>query len=49
VIRLRNERVDRNTGRRLVEQGPDDTRVIEAARIGRREKAPAGTSEDVEQ
>jgi len=27
VIRLRNERVDRNSGRRLVEHAPDEARV----------------------
>jgi hypothetical protein len=48
VIRLRNERVDRNTGRRLVEQAPAETRVIEAARIGRRENVLNAASEDVE-
>lgn len=42
VIRLRNERVDRNTGRRLVERGPDETHTIEAARIGRKEHVPTG-------
>jgi hypothetical protein len=47
VIRLRNERVDRNTGRRLVEHAPDEARVIEAVRIGRRENGPA--TDDVEQ
>jgi hypothetical protein len=40
VIRLRNERVDRNTGRRLVEHALDEIRVIEAVRIGRRETPP---------
>ncbi|MGH2608130.1 MAG: hypothetical protein ACRDHF_03490, partial [Tepidiformaceae bacterium] len=40
VIRLRNERIDRNTGRRLVEYAPDEARVIEAVRIGRRENVP---------
>jgi hypothetical protein len=49
VIRLRNERVDRNTGRRLVEHAPDEARIIEAVRIGRRENAPAAASDDVEQ
>ena len=41
VIRLRNERVDRNSGRRLVEHAPDEARVIEAVRVGRRETAQA--------
>jgi len=41
VIRLRNERVDRNTGRRLVEYASDEVRVVEAVRIGRRDN---GTS-----
>jgi hypothetical protein len=49
VIRLRNERVDRNTGRRLVEHAPDEARVIEAVRIGRREDGPATSPGDVEQ
>lgn len=49
VIRLRNERVDRNTGRRLVEHAPDEVHVIEAVRIGRREKGPATAPDDVEQ
>lgn len=49
VIRLRNERVDRNTGRRLVEHATDEARVIEAVRIGRRENVPAAISDDVEQ
>ena len=49
VIRLRNERVDRNTGRRLVEHAPDEARVIEAVRIGRRENGPATSPGDVEQ
>jgi hypothetical protein len=49
VIRLRNERVDRNSGRRLVEHAPDEGRVIEAVRIGRRETAPATAPDDVEQ
>ncbi|HYV19366.1 MAG TPA: hypothetical protein VFC25_10095 [Verrucomicrobiae bacterium] len=48
VIRLRNERVDRNTGRRLVEYAPDEARVIEAVRIGRRENAPAAVRGSVE-
>jgi len=47
VIRLRNERVDRNTGRRLVEHAPDEAHVIEAVRIGRREIA-AATPGDME-
>lgn len=37
IIRLRNERIDRNTGRRLVEHAPEDARIIETVRIGRRE------------
>jgi hypothetical protein len=37
MIRLRNERVDRNSGRRLVEHAPEETGVLEATRIGRRE------------
>jgi len=49
VIRLRNERVDRNTGRRLVEHGPDEARVVEAVRIGRRENAAANAPADAEQ
>jgi hypothetical protein len=49
VIRLRNERVDRNSGRRLVEHDPDEARVIEAVRIGRRENAPITVPDDVEQ
>ena len=49
VIRLRNERVDRNTGRRLVEHSPDESRVIEAVRIGRRENGPGATTDEVEQ
>jgi hypothetical protein len=48
VIRLRNERVDRNSGRRLVEHAPDESRVIEAVRIGRREDAPASAPDEVE-
>lgn len=49
VIRLRNERVDRNTGRRLVEHAPDEARIIEAVRIGRRDNVPAAAPDDVEQ
>ena len=49
VIRLRNERVDRNSGRRLVEHAPDEARVIEAVRIGRRENASATAPDDGEQ
>lgn len=49
VIRLRNERVDRNTGRRLVEHAPAETRIIEAVRIGRRESNPAASPDDLEQ
>lgn len=49
VIRLRNERVDRNTGRRLVEHAPDEARVIEAVRIGRRESVPAAAPDDAEE
>jgi len=48
VIRLRNERVDRNTGRRLVEHASDEVGVIEAVRIGRREDAAAPVVGDVE-
>jgi hypothetical protein len=40
VIRLRNERIDRNSGRRLVEHAPDEARIVEAVRVGRREDAP---------
>jgi hypothetical protein len=44
VIRLRNERVDRNSGKRLIERGDSE---IEAARIGRREdETPAHPSGD---
>jgi hypothetical protein len=49
VIRLRNERIDRNTGRRLVEHAPDEARIIQAVRIGRRENAIAAATDDVEQ
>jgi hypothetical protein len=48
VIRLRNERGDRNSGRRLVEHAPDEARVIEAVRVGRRESSPATGTEDAE-
>lgn len=48
VVRLRNERVDRNTGRRLVEQAPDEARVIEAVRVGRRESVIGHVSDDPE-
>jgi hypothetical protein len=48
VIRLRNERVDRNSGRRLLERAPDDTRVIEAVRVGRRESVAATILDDRE-
>jgi hypothetical protein len=48
VIRLRNERVDRNTGRRLVEHALDEARVIEAVRIGRRENGGAASRDDAE-
>lgn len=48
VIRLRNERVDRNTGRRLVEHAPNEVGVLEAVRMGRRENAVAGSPDDVE-
>ena len=49
VIRLRNERVDRSSGRRLVEHAADEARVVEAVRIGWRENAPAAVPEDREQ
>lgn len=49
IIRLRNERVDRNTGRRLVELATNETRIIEAVRVGRRENARAIASEDADQ
>ena len=45
VIRLRNERVDRNSGRRLVEHALDEARLIEAVRVGRRESASATVAE----
>jgi hypothetical protein len=45
VIRLRNERIDRNSGRRLVEHVAEEARVIEAARIGRREDTQAEAAE----
>jgi hypothetical protein len=45
VIRLRNERVDRNTGRRLIEYAPDETRIIEAVRIGRRDAVTDGVEQ----
>lgn len=48
VIRLRNERVDRNTGRRLIEHAPEDTGVIEAVRIGRREAGHVPVTDRVE-
>lgn len=41
VIRLRNERVDRNSGRRLVEHVADETYIVEAVRLGRREDTDA--------
>jgi hypothetical protein len=41
VIRLRNERIDRNRGHRLVEPGAEVERVIEAARVGRRDHRAA--------
>jgi hypothetical protein len=46
IIRLRNERVDRNSGRRLVEHAPDEARLVEAVRLGRRESAPAGSEDE---
>jgi len=49
VIRLRNERIDRNTSRRLVEYAPDETPVIEAVRIGRRESIETAATDNVEQ
>ncbi len=49
MIRLRNERIDRNTGRRLVEHAPGETGIIEAVRIGRRENASAAAPDEVEQ
>lgn len=48
IIRLRNERVDRNSGRRLVEHAPDEAGIIDAVRIGRRENV-AAAPDDVEQ
>ena len=48
IIRLRNERIDRNSGRRLVEHAPEEARIIEAVRIGRRENA-AEAPDDMEQ
>ncbi len=44
IMRLRNERVDRNTGRRLVEHAPAEGRVVEAVQVGRRESASASTA-----
>lgn len=41
IMRLRNERVDRNTGRRLVEHAPTEERIIEAVQVGRRESLSA--------
>jgi len=49
VIRLRNERVDRNSGRRLVEHALDEACMIEAVRVGRRENAPATNTEVTEE
>ena len=47
VIRLRNERKDRNSGRRLVEHTSNESHVIEAVRVGRRDGAiQAAASED---
>ncbi|MFO1077979.1 MAG: hypothetical protein U1E73_09695 [Planctomycetota bacterium] len=46
IIRLRNERVDRNTGRRLVEHLAADTGLIEAVRIGRREQPPTEAQQE---
>jgi len=48
MIRLRNERIDRNSGRRLIEHTPDDTRVVEAVHIGRRETVPATFTDGAE-
>lgn len=45
VIRMRNERIDRRTGHRLVERSPDAASHIEAARVVRSEKL--GVSADV--
>lgn len=45
VIRLRNERIDRNSGRRLVEHAPEENRVLEAARIGRHGDGLASAAE----
>jgi len=44
IIRLRNERVDRNSGRRLVEHAAEEFGVVEAVRIGRRETTASPTS-----
>jgi hypothetical protein len=46
IIRLRNERVDRNSGRRLVETTADDARLVEAVRIGRRESTAGPRDEE---
>jgi hypothetical protein len=48
VIRLRNERVDRNSGRRLVEHALEEAQFIEAIRVGRRERVPATVPADAE-
>jgi hypothetical protein len=48
IIRLRNERVDRTTGRRLVEHNVDQASVIKAVRVGRRETAEPTISEEAE-
>ena len=45
IVRLRNERVDRNTGRRLVENSGDEMRSLEAVRVGRRESENPGQDE----
>ena len=45
VIRLRNERIDRNRGHRLVEHDAESVNVVEAARIGRDERQGAVLSE----
>lgn len=46
ILRLRNERVDRNTGRRLVEHEAIAQHVVEAVRVGRRESASQPTSDE---
>jgi hypothetical protein len=47
IIRLRNERIDRNRGHRLVELDTEEVNLLEAVRVGRDERRAAVTAKTV--